>query len=151
MGVHVCCCRSKARMTPCSLVRKKADVQPGVSITLPNSKTISSGMALWQWVSPVSAVGVSHSAQLQDNFIRYGFMADIHQFQLWLSAQIQDYFIRHGFLYCRHSPVSAVGLSLSAQIQDSFVTYGFMTDIQLWVSNFKTFIRYDFTADTHRF
>ena len=237
MGVHVCCCRSKARMTPCSLVRKKADVPPGVSLTLPNSKTISSGMALWQtftcfscgslslsptprpfhqvwlygrhspvsavglshspqlqdhfirygfmadihlfqlWVSltlpnsktissgmalwqtftcfscgslslsptprpfhqvwlygrhsPVSAVGLYHSPQLQDHFIRYGFMADIHLFQQWLSAQIQDYFIRYGFLYCRHSPVSAVGLSRSAPIQDSFVMYGFTADIQL--------------------
>ena len=52
--------------------------------------------------SPVSAVALSNSAQLQDHFIRYGFMAEIHLFQLWVSAQIQDCFIRYGFLYCRH-------------------------------------------------
>ena len=82
MGVHVCCCRSKARMTPCSLVRKKADVQPGVSITLPNSKTISSGMALWQTFTSFSC-----GSQLKSKTISLGmafFTADIHLFQQWV-------------------------------------------------------------------
>ena len=35
--------------------------------------------------SPVSAVALSNSAQLQDHFIRYGFMAEIHLFQQWVS------------------------------------------------------------------